>query len=71
MNCLNNLLFKDRAIAKAIAKAGMGPCDIAGVGVKVLPLLVKAALANSSLLARGRFRQRLRQAQGLAIALTK
>ena len=47
----------------------MGPRDTTGVGVGVPLLLVEAVPANLSLLAREKFGQELRQAQGLAIVL--
>ena len=69
MNCLNSLLSKDGAAAKAIAKAGVGSRDTTRVGMGVPLSLIRAALANLSLPVGGEFWQKLRQAQGLTIGL--
>ena len=55
MNCLNSLLSKDGATARAVAGVGVGGRDTTGVSVGVPLPLVGAAPANSSSLAGGGF----------------
>ena len=85
MNCLKSLLSEDGAVAARVRAelgaatevsgggVGVETRDAAGAGVEVLlPLLGAgpgAAPASSSSPVGGRFRQGLRQAGGLAIAL--
>ena len=71
MNCLNSSLSQDRAIAGAVAGAGVGARDITRVGVGVPLPSVGATPASSSLQVGGGLRQRLRQAQGPAIGLDR
>ena len=50
MNCLNSLLFENGMTTWAIAKAGVGTCNIAGISMGVLLFSVRKASASSSLL---------------------